>query len=214
MQARVGAIRCRRRSSRTPLAIITPKPSPSTAKRCQSLVPARCSRKGSSTSVVPQTDRPTTIQIARLPAAVEGRGEKSARSRSQIIGKARKAGAPARKCHQLPWLPGTRSVTASHGDVSNANGKKATAPAANQTTSNAAFAHAGPCLSSGHTTPSPCAKLTCFSTVTPNPATQKGTISFCGPGFANQLGLRKLANLLLCSRHFPATARPRRADAR
>ena len=174
MQARVGAIRRRCRKSRTPLAIMTPKPRPSTANRCQSLVPARCSRNGVSTRAVPQTERPTKLQITRRPAAVEGRSEKSERSRSQIIGKARNAGAPARKCHQFPWLPGTRSVTASHGDVSNAKGKNATAPAANQTTSKAAFTHVGPCLSSGHTNPSPCAKLTCFSTMTPNPTTQNG----------------------------------------
>ena len=178
MQARVGAIRRRRTISTMPLVINTPKPRPSTAKRCQSLVPARCSRKGSSTSVVPQADRPTTIQIARLPAAVDGRSLKSARSRSQIIGNARNGGAPARKCHQLPWLPGTRSVTASHADMLNANGKNATAPAASQTRSAPAFAHRGPCSSSGHTAPATRATPTCFSTMTPRQPTQKPSIGF------------------------------------
>ena len=159
MQACVGAIRRHRRSRSTPLATMTPKPRPSTANRCQSLVPARCSRNGSSTNVVPQIDRHTKLQSTRRPATVEERLEKRARSRSQIIGSARKAGAPARKCHQFPWLPGTRSVTASHGDVLNAKGKNATAAAASQTKSATAFTHVGPRLSSGHTAPLCCAAL-------------------------------------------------------
>ena len=89
-------------------------------------------------------DNPATHQRMRLPTGADGWLEKRARSRSQIMGKARKHGAPARKCHQLPWLPGTCSLTASQAEVSKANGRNATAPAASQTRSRIALAHLGP----------------------------------------------------------------------
>jgi len=61
--------------------------------------------------------------------------DRKACNRSQIIGKARKNGNPTRKCHQLPWFPGTLKVTASQGEVSEANGRKIAATANSQTSS-------------------------------------------------------------------------------
>src|SRR6266850_6481847 len=92
--------------------------------------------------MVPQVETLTAIQINRRPMEVESCFEKSERRRSQIIGKARKNGAPTSACHQLPCLPGTLSVTASHGDVSNAKGRNTTAPANSQTSSAMALTHA------------------------------------------------------------------------
>lgn len=121
-----------------------PKPTLRMVNLGQPFVPARCSRNGVSTRVVPTMDSPAAIQSMRQAAGVNGFDENSERSRIQIIGNARKNGAPARKCHQFPWLPGTRSVTASHGDVLKANGRKATAAAASQRISAAESIHVEP----------------------------------------------------------------------
>src|ERR1700722_1042015 len=102
------------------LAITMPSPRLRTERRCHSLVPAMCNKNGASTNIVAQIERLTAIQIMRRPAGVGGCFEKNARRRSQIMGYARKNGAPTSACHQLPWFPGTLTITAFKGDVSNA----------------------------------------------------------------------------------------------
>jgi hypothetical protein len=97
-------------------------------------------KNGSSTKMAPKIERPTAIQIRCLPAEADSRVENNERRRSQIIGNARKNGAPTRTCHQLPE---TLSVTASQGDVSNAKGRNTTAPADNETSSAVALNHVG-----------------------------------------------------------------------
>ncbi len=125
------------------LASMMPKPRPSTASRCHSLVPARCSKKGISTRIVPATERAEAPKITRCAKGDGARAEKRALRRSQIIGYARKKGAPTRACHQFPWLPGTRSVTAFHGEVLNAKGRNGTAPATNHKSSVTNLGHVG-----------------------------------------------------------------------
>ena len=88
-------------------------------------------------------ERTATIQSARRPTAVEAFFDMSARKRSQIMGNARKNGAPTRACHQFPWSPGTRSVTASKGEVPTANGRNTATPATSQTVSAATVCHTG-----------------------------------------------------------------------
>jgi hypothetical protein len=67
-----------------------PKPRLKTARRCQSLVPARCNKNGDSTASVPEIDKPAALQISRRPIAVDSCDEKNPRRWIHIVGKARK----------------------------------------------------------------------------------------------------------------------------
>ncbi len=140
-------------------ALITTIPSPAVnmEKLGQPFVPARCSMKGVSTSSVPTADNPATTHSTGCPrspgfgdlGSEDARDPNSARTRSQIIGYAKKNGAPTRKCHQLPWFPGTFSVTAFHADVLYANGKNGSTPAPSHTSNIATFTQTGPSSPAG-----------------------------------------------------------------
>jgi len=171
MHAVVGERRRRRDSRAIPLATTMPRPMLTTVSRCHSLVPARCSRNGACTKTVATIARPTTTQRTRRPRAVETCAEKRARSRSQIIGNARKNGAPTNACHQLPWLPGTRRVTASHADVSTANGRNVTEPATIHISKTKMSNHTGLRSSSNRADLSSYTTLREFPTMTSNGST-------------------------------------------
>src|SRR5437667_7365759 len=104
-QAHVGGMLRRLNNKSAPLAIKIPRVGQTIESHRQLFMRERFPRrnkKGTSTNIVPQIERATTIQTKRRPAGVDGRVENNERRRSQMIGKARKNGAPMRKCHQLP----------------------------------------------------------------------------------------------------------------
>src|SRR5438034_10810842 len=83
----------RLRNKSAPLAITIPKVGQSIERRRHSFMRARFPRRnknGTSTKIVPQMERATTVQIRRRPGGVDSFPENNERRRSQIIGKARK----------------------------------------------------------------------------------------------------------------------------